>query len=209
MNVKNILYRAVYYFLAPVVLVTFIAANPAGADKPHPYYTLDIADAEVTFSVKVLGFITVKGQFRQVEGDMQFTEACDTSNIAFRIQAASISTRDTMIDNMIRGPSLLNSEQYPVITFNSSQVTGGVSGPETITGSLMLNGVQRNVSFTIKPENSQPAYTGETLTYRADAHIKRSDFGIPSPVPGTGNRIQIQVNLTIRQSELMLATARR
>jgi len=208
MKVKNILYRAVYPFLALAVLFASIAAGPASADKPRPHYTLDIADAEVTFSVKVLGLITIKGQFRQVEGDMQFTEACDTSNIAFRIQAASVSTRDTMMDNMIRGPSLLNIEQYPVISFNSSQVTGGVGGPETITGNLMLNGVQRSVSFTIKPENDQLTYTGEPLTYRAATHIKRSDFGIPSPIPGTSNRIQIQVNLTIRQSELMLATAR-
>lgn len=208
MKVKNGLYSVVYFFLPLAVLLASIAAGPASADNPRPHYTLDIADAEVTFSVKVLGLVTVKGQFRQVEGDIQFTEACDTSNIAFRIQAASVSTRDRMMDKMIRGTALLNSDQYPVITFNSSQVTGGASGPETITGNLTLNGIQRSVSFAIKSENAQPAYTGEPLTYRADTHIKRSDFGIPSPVPGTSNRINIEVSLIIRQSELMLATNR-
>lgn len=208
MNVKNILYRVVYPFPALAVLLASIAAGPVSAENTHTRYTLDIADAEVTFSVKVFGFVTVEGQFGQVEGDMQFTEACATSNIAFRIQTASVSTHDTLIDKMIRGPSLLNSERYPVITFNSSQVTGGASGPGIITGNLVLNGVQRSVSFTVNPENSRPTNTGKPLTYRADTDIRRSDFGIPSPVPGTSNRIRIQVKLTIRQSELMLATAR-
>lgn len=182
-------------------------AGQAIADNPEPRYSLDISDAEVTFSVKVLGLITVTGQFEQVEGGLQFTESCATSSIVFRVQTASVNTRDTIINDMIRGPALLNSERYPVITFNSSQVTGSGNGPETITGDLILNGVQRSISFTITPENGRLSYTGEPQNYHARTHISRSDFGIPSPMIGTSDSIQIRVRLTIRQNELMLATA--
>jgi polyisoprenoid-binding protein YceI len=211
MKPTNITFRIASYLLISTVLFISLAASLSGqalADSPQSRYILDISDAEVTFSVKVLGFITVSGQFEQVEGGLVLTETCDTSSIAFRVQAASVNTRDTMIDNMIRGPSLLNSAQYPVITFNSSQVTGSNNGPETITGVLSLNGVQHNVYFTIAPENGQLSYTGEPQTYRANTHINRSDFGIPSPMIGTSNQIRIQVSLTIRQSELILATTK-
>ncbi|MDH3980419.1 MAG: YceI family protein [Gammaproteobacteria bacterium] len=211
MKITNITFKTAYYFLISTVLLVSLTAGLSGqaiADSPRSRYSLDISDAEVTFSVKVLGLITVTGQFEQVEGGLLFTESCGTSSIAFRVQAASVNTSDTLIDNMIRGPSLLNSAQHPVITFNSSQVTGGTNGPETVTGVLSLNGVQHNVNFTITPENGQLIYTGKPQTYRANAYINRSDFGIPSPMIGTSNRIRIQVSLTIRQSELILATAK-
>ena len=210
MKNTNSTFKPVFYFLISTSLLISLAASLSGkaiADSPRSRYSMDISDAEVTFSVKVLGLITVTGQFEQVEGSLQFTDTCDTSSIAFRVQAASVNTSDTMIDNMVRGPSLLNSEQHPVITFNSSQVTGSVNGPETITGDLSLNGFQHSVNFTITPEDGQLSYTGQPQTYRANAHINRSDFGIPSPMIGTSERIRIQVSLTIRQSELMLATA--
>lgn len=188
-----------------VSLILFIAVLFAGGTREvyadHPYYRLDISDAEVTFSVTVLGFVTVTGQFQQVEGGMRFTEACDTTDIVFRIQTASVHTTSRKIDDMIRGPSLLNSEQHPLITFSGSQVTTGRNGPERITGELFLNGVRRSVSFMITPEYDQ------SQRYHASTNIRRSDFGIPSPMIGTSDLIRIQVSLAIRQNNLMIATA--
>lgn len=186
-------------------LTLFIAVLFVGGTKEvyadHPYYRLDIADAQVTFSVKVLGFITVTGQFEQVDGGMQFTEARHTTDIDFRIQTASVRTSDRMIDDIIRSRSFLNSERYPLITFSSSWVTTGGNGPEKVTGELSLNGICRSVSFMIAPAYDQPQ------RYHASTYIRRSDFDIPSPMIGTGDQIRIQVSLTIRQNRLMIATA--
>ncbi len=180
---------------------------PAGADSQDRQYVLDLSGAEVGFSVNVLGLFRVSGRFDQVEGGLLFSESCTAKSIAFSIQTDSVNTNNRLRDGIIRGPALLNSRDYPVIAFTSSHIASNNDGPGMITGKLNMNGKSRQVSFRIEPGQRAPGDSSPTAGYQAVASISRADFGIPSPMIGTSDTVQIRVSLQLRQETLRLASS--
>jgi polyisoprenoid-binding protein YceI len=180
---------------------------PAGADSQDRQYVLDLSGAEVGFSVNVLGLFRVSGRFDQVEGGLLFSESCTAKSIAFSIQTDSVNTNNRLRDGIIRGPALLNSRDYPIIAFTSSHIVSNKDGPGMITGKLNMNGKSRQVSFRIEPGQRAPGDSSPTAGYQAVASISRADFGIPSPMIGTSDTVQIRVSLQLRQETLRFASS--
>ena len=177
------------------------------AERPAPHYTLDLSDAEVSFSVNVLGLFRVGGRFDQVQGGLLFSEACTAESIAFSIQTASVNTDNPLRDRVIRSPALLNSRTHPLITFSSTRIDNPDGRPGRISGMLDMNGRSREVSFTLRPGPSARDEISGADSYLALASISRADFGIPSPMIGTSDTIRIQVTLELREDRLTLASS--
>jgi polyisoprenoid-binding protein YceI len=190
--------------LSLLLAMTLSLPWPAGADRQ---YVLDLTGAEVGFSVNVLGLFRVSGRFDQVEGGLLFSESCTAKSIAFSIQTASVNTNNRLRDGIIRGPALLNSRDYPIIAFTSSHIVSDNEGPGMITGKLNMNGKSRQVSFRIEPGQRAPGDSSPTAGYQAVASISRADFGIPSPMIGTSDTVQIRVSLQLRQETLRFASS--
>ena len=178
-------------------------ASAAGEDS---HYILDLSDAEVGFSIDVLGMFRVSGQFESVKGGLLFSKACTAESIAFVIQSDSVNTNSRLRDSIIRSAALLNSRDYPVISFTSTRIDSTDGGPETITGILEMNGKTRQFSFRIETPHPVERALSRTGTYQAIASISRTDFGIPSPMPGTSDTINIRVSMRLREETLRLAS---
>lgn len=177
------------------------------AERRAQHYTLDLSDAEVSFSVNVLGLFRISGRFDQVQGGLLFSEACTAQSIAFSIQTASVNTDNPLRDRVIRSPALLNSRTHPLITFSSTRIDNPDGRPGRITGTLDMNGRSREVSFTLRPGPSPGDAPSGTDSYLALASISRAGFGIPSPMIGTSDTIRIQVTLELREHRLTLASS--
>jgi polyisoprenoid-binding protein YceI len=130
-------------------------------------------------------------------------------SVAFRIHTASVSTNNQLRDRIIRGPQLLNSQEYPFIAFTSTRILSGRDGPGEIQGELSMNGNTRPVRFLIAPSPQSENDTQPAAAYRAVASISRDDFGIPSPMIGTSDTVHIQVSLELREEALQFASANR
>jgi polyisoprenoid-binding protein YceI len=197
------------YLLALLMAATLLSpwSAPTSAERRAQHYTLDLSDAEVNFSVNVLGLFRVSGRFEQVQGGLLFSEACTAKSIAFSIQTASVNTDNPLRDEVIRSPALLNSRAHPFITFSSTHIDSPDGRPGRITGTLGMNGRSREVSFILRPGTAAEDVTPEPDGYVALASISRADFGIPSPMPGTSDTIRIQVTLELREDRLTLASS--
>lgn len=183
------------------------AAN--SADTPRgSSYLLDLTDAAVSFSVKVLGLFPVNGHFERVRGGFLFTDSCTTSRIAFTIESASVSTRNQLRDRIVRGPALLNSERYPVISFSSTRIDGDANGPRRIVGELYLNGRTREIGFDLATQDSNGTGAAAGGRYRAYTRISRADFGISSPIVGVSDTINIEVAIDIKPGAGIVTAAR-
>ena len=181
------------------------AADP----NPEELWVMDLSHADVSFSVRVLGFIEISGEFERLHGGMVFNEYCDATNITFSIDSASVTTRDTALDSVLRSPALLNTESFPAITFASSRIALQHSEPGLITGKLELNGIAREVSFVLK---HNPGGPGATLTaasrLEATATISRKAFGITALPVAVADNITITVTMPARPEYIKLAAAR-
>lgn len=190
-----------------LLLCSLIAASPATsvADPTTVRYSVALSDANVSFSVKVLGIFSVSGRFEQVQGGLLFTGSCHTEAIAFSIRTASVNTKNRLRDEIIRGPALLDSQRHPVIVYNSTRIVSNAHGPVAIDGVLQLNGISRPIRFLIEQDKGDSNQLSPASHYQAVANISHTDFKIPSPLPGTSDTINIRVALQIRAADLRLA----
>jgi polyisoprenoid-binding protein YceI len=195
-----------------VAVMAICLALPSAANSADPprgsSYLLDLTDAAVSFSVMVLGLFPVNGHFERVQGGFLFTDSCATSRIAFTIESASVTTRNRVRDRIVRGPALLDSERYPVISFSSTRIDGDANGPRRIVGDLHLNGRTREVGFDLAPPDRNSSSAAAAGRYRAYTRISRADFGISSPIVGVSDTINIEVAIDIKPGAGIVTAAR-
>jgi len=189
--------------LAPAV--PSVAANPA--DHP-PDWLLDLSTADVSFAVRVLGLFPIRGKFEQVYGGLHFDAGCTASTISFSIDTASVSTSDSAIENLLRGPDLLNADRFPVISFTSTHIVPADTGRGRITGRLALNGMNREVSFELHRQGDWlGSATDAPARFLATTRISRTAFGITALPVAVSDSIDITVVIEARPQHIRLAGA--
>lgn len=143
-----------------------------------------------------------------MRGGLVLDESCVASGISFRIDSASVNTRDTGINNLLRGPTLLNTQQFPVISFSSTHIVLDDAGPGLITGKLALNGITREVSFELERHGEKLTTASDAATrFRATTEISRSDFGITALPVAVSDNIHINVVIEAMPDNIRLADA--
>jgi polyisoprenoid-binding protein YceI len=142
-------------------------------------YTIDPAHSRLGFSARHAMVATVRGQFGEFSG----TAHVDTANpadskVEVSIVANSISTGNEQRDGHLLSGDFFETEQYPNITFSSTDVTR--DGDEwTITGDLTIKGVTKSVAVPFELTGSAQDPFGNTrIGFEGGTTIKRSDWGM-------------------------------
>ena len=191
-----------------IVMSLVLAASLATAAGSPQTWLLDLSNADVSFSIRVLGLFSINGEFEHVRGGLVLDESCAASGITFRIDSASVNTRDTGINDLLRGPTLLNAQQFPVISFSSTRIVLDDAGPGLITGELALNGVTREVSFELERHGEKLATDSDAATrFMATTQISRSEFGITALPIAVSDSIHINVVIEAKPDNIRLAEA--
>jgi polyisoprenoid-binding protein YceI len=191
--------------------------------KPHPtaltprlgHYEIDAPRSTVTFATRHLfGLAPVHGTFSVTAGTVDIAEPLTASRIHAEIDAASFRTGLPPRDVTVRSARLLDTEQYPVITFDArgeaaaetaaagpgaagpgaagSGAADGAVGGALLTGQLTVRGVSRPVRLSV--ESVAPAGNGTapgSFTARARARVDRAEFGITGFRGLAGRRLDL------------------
>jgi len=153
---------------------TVTRAEDSSIDSPRAVIVL--RDIYVSFKVKVLGLVRIKGRFDRLRGEMVSAADGKGTNVHMHIDVNSLNTNDAWRDDYLRGPTFFSAEHYPHITFSGSCLSGKEDGAGRIVGNLSLRGITRRVIFKVK--TLSPPDGGRSGTYQATATIQRSDFGL-------------------------------
>jgi polyisoprenoid-binding protein YceI len=109
---------------------------------------LDAGNTSVTFAVRWLGGLTVRGRFGEFEGALRIPDGCvERATLSMEVKAASVRTGISLRDRHLRGPEFLDVARFPTIAFRST----GVERPDGILivhGVLTLRGRERELSAT-------------------------------------------------------------
>ena len=102
------------------------------------------------------------------------------------------------VQQVTRGPSVLDVAGHGTIHFRSTQVTGKRIAPGsydlTVLGELTLHGVTKAVTVPVRLEAQ-----GDTLSATGKMVVKQTDFGIePTSAAGGLVRVEDEVVLTFR-----------
>lgn len=143
-------------------------------------WAVDATHSSVDFSVKHMMIATVKGTFHTFEADI-VADPTDltTAEIDFRVDLASIDTRNADRDAHIKSADFFDVEKYPSLQFKSNKVTKTDDGEYEVTGDVTLHGVTRSETFTVAFEGAgRDPWGNEKVGFSAAGKLNRSDYGL-------------------------------
>ncbi|WP_329072252.1 YceI family protein [Amycolatopsis sp. NBC_01480] len=143
-------------------------------------YTIDGAHSRIGFVARHAMVTKVRGSFNEFDGS--FTVDGDEpskSTAQITIQTKSIDTRNADRDGHLRTNDFLAIEQYPQITFTSTEIAHTGDSTFDVTGDLTIKDVTKSVTIPFEFEGSaKDPYGNERVGFEGSTAIQRSDYGI-------------------------------
>jgi polyisoprenoid-binding protein YceI len=143
-------------------------------------YTLDPTHTRIGFVARHAMVTKVRGAFNEFEG----TAVVDGNNpanssVRVAIDAASIDTRNAQRDEHLRTNDFLALEQYPQITFVSTDISQVDETTFEVTGDLTIKDVTNQVTVPFEFEGaSQDPFGNQRIGFDGSVTISRKDYGI-------------------------------
>ena len=148
------------------------ANKPAEGEAKPVTVPLDTAKTTVEW---VGAKITLdhKGGFKGVKGEATIGADGALTAVRAEVDTTTVYSDAEKLTGHLKGPDFFDVEKFPTSTFESKSITKNEDGTYTVTGTLELRGVKKEISFpaTIKTE-------GDMVTASAEFTLKRFDFGI-------------------------------
>jgi polyisoprenoid-binding protein YceI len=173
-------------------------------------WKIDPAHAQITFSVRHMMIMNVRGHFEKFTGEVDFDEQNPAlSTVDVEIEAASLNTNEPKRDAHLRSPDFLDVENFPYIEFRSKEVEVKDDRHGRITGDLTIRGVTKEVVLeTEYLGQSQSPWGTTSAGFSARARINRKVWGLTWNVALetggmlVGDEIVIDIDLEIiKQAE--------
>ena len=169
--------------------VTGIAATPQK-------WKLDVPKTNVDFKVGYLKNGNVKGQFHKINGAINYDIKNPTATkINFTVDTNSIDTGRGLRDRFLRRKELLNSAQYPTMTFVSKKVNMINAKEADVTGDFTVLGQTKplTVKVTLANVENDPITKKPMLKFRATGIIDRYTYGVTAFPKVVGNMIPLDI----------------
>ena len=159
-------------------------------------YKLDPGHTMVLFSWNHFGYSNPTADFGLGEGTLVFDEQHPAnSSVEVTLPLARLDTHVPALDEHLKKPDFLNADQYPVVTFKSTEVQPLGGNKFKVTGNLTVHGVTRPVVLdaTLNKVGPHPMTKAPSIGFDATASIKRSDFGVGAYVPNVSDELSIRI----------------
>ncbi|WP_099223566.1 YceI family protein [Listeria costaricensis] len=144
-------------------------------------WNIDPAHSSIEFQVKHMMVSKVKGAFNAFTADVDMDpENLQEANIRFSVDAASIDTRQAQRDGHLKSPDFFNVDEYPHITFQSTNITADGDDEYEVTGDLTIRDVTKPITFHVTYEGSgKDPNTGNIVAgFEGRSKFNRKDFGL-------------------------------
>lgn len=123
----------------------------------------------------------VRGQFNQVTGTIELDPDNPTlGSVEASIEAAGIYTGIPKRDEHLRSPDFLDVENFPTITFKSSQIEQVAVNSFQVSGDLTIRGITRPAILDVEylGRVKSPFDEDISIGFSATTRINRLDFGV-------------------------------
>jgi polyisoprenoid-binding protein YceI len=188
------MFRAVLHLMFRVALA-MIALFWVGAADAQTSWPLRPGAGEVGFVARRFGVPTASGQFQRYDGVMVLDFAHpERSRIRISIDTTSLHTGAALVDDFIKGESMLDTAHHPIASFTSDSVTRTGERSLAIQGRLTIRSVTHPVAATAVAEDDVgAAERNGRLQFRASAAFSRSAFGIGREVNVVDDQVEIAI----------------
>lgn len=145
-------------------------------------YVVDASHSSVDFSIRHLVSRT-KGRFGDFSGTITY-DAANPAAASFSgtIQVKSIDTGNERRDSHLRNDDFFAAEEYPTITFASTEVTSAGENTLNVKGKLTMHGTTKEVTLPIEilGTGTNPRSGKAQIGLETNFSILCSDYGVNS-----------------------------
>jgi len=177
---------------AALALATVFSVQANAAD-----YQIDVdgAHAFVQFKIKHLGYSWLLGRFNTFDGQFSYDAAApEKSSIEVVIETASIDSNHAERDKHLKGEDFLNVKKFPKAVFKSTKFDVKDDNNAVVTGTFMLHGVKKEISFPVQKigEGKDP-WGGYRVGFEGKTTLKLADYGITYNLGPASTHVEVHL----------------
>jgi polyisoprenoid-binding protein YceI len=146
---------------------------------PAGTWTADPVHSNVSFEVAYAGVNTFRGGFGEFTATLEGNELDGTATVS------SIDIKDEQLNGHLQTPDFFDSERYPAITFQATELHRLDDNRVEGKGELTLKGVTQPIELTgvVASEPATDPFGRERLGLRLETTIDRTKYGISWNMP--------------------------
>ena len=143
-------------------------------------WQLDQGHTYIGFTGRHLMVATVRGEFEQFSGTVEFDEQDITRSQAdIQIEAASVNTRNAQRDEHFRSADFFDVEHSPYITFKSKRVIMQNAHHGQLVGDLTIRNITREVVLDGEYSGvSRSPWNTYSAGFSLRGKVNRKDWGL-------------------------------
>ncbi|PGK52320.1 polyisoprenoid-binding protein [Priestia megaterium] len=162
-------------------------------------WSIDGAHTDVSFAVKHMGLLNVKGNFAEITGEASTDDNGVLTGVTATIQVESVTTRNKDRDGHLLGEDFFHAAKFPTITFKSKSVKVLTANEYEITGDLTIKGISKQVVLKTKALDAiVDIYGLNRMAFEVKTVINRMDYDIKwNQTIDTGNGLLVGTDIKI------------
>ncbi len=142
-------------------------------------WNLDTAHSSVDFSVRHMGFASVRGRFERFSVEIESDDRNRLTRLEARIDAASIDTGEEQRDQHLRSDDFLAAESFPELVFRGASFDQLGSNRYRVSGDLTIRGATKPVAFEVEvQEPINDPFGNVRVAAEASGKLNRRDWGL-------------------------------
>lgn len=143
-------------------------------------YTIDPAHTTIGFVARHAMVTNVKGSFLDFTGTLHLDgENPARSTATIDVQMASVETGNADRDGHLKSADFFKTDEFPAMTFRSTQAEALGGDEYRVTGDLSILGVTKPLTIDLEFNGSaKDPFGNERVGFEGTAEILRSEWGL-------------------------------
>lgn len=160
---------------------------------PSGIYNLDPVHSTFGFAVKHNDISTFRGQFEQVDAQLQDGILVGTA------QVNSVKTAIPQLKDHLLAEDFFNAAEAPTITFRSTEIRVADDGVAEVDGELEIRGVTKAITARGTFGSGSNMMGAEVVGFDLEATVDRREYGLnwQAPLPNGGEVLAWDVTLQV------------
>ena len=160
--------------------VFFLSFLSSGSFAQTVTYKVSPMDSRIGFVVTKWLVFKEEGRFKQYEGTVVYDAANPSATqVSISIQTASVDSRNTDRDQVIKSRDVLNSGKFPNMTFISKTVQPKGKDTLLVTGDFTIRDVTKRITVPVRSLGTTSARgVGALAGFETEFTINRFDYGV-------------------------------